>query len=209
LNKENFILIALITLCLIFVLGGISLNNTNNINSKILEESIQYLKLISDPSVKTDGTTLIGTQFYNFNLKDLDGTSYRLSSIDSLFKIIIIFSIDDCASCLNEYRLWSKMHEKFPANILTVFAICTSREKQAVKSFKKNRKIEFPILLDPERKVKSNMKFRVSPLRILLDQKNDIIEIERTLTTTEHQQYFIEKLDSMVDSLFIYENNKQ
>ncbi|MEW6456970.1 MAG: redoxin domain-containing protein [Acidobacteriota bacterium] len=203
-DKQSIKILILITFCFILVLWGISLHKTNKSNSKTLEENIQYLKLLKDPTLNPDGTSLIGTPFFNFSLKDLNGKYYQLASIQSLLKMIIFFDVNDCGLCLNEYRLWKKLYETYPSNKLTIFAICTTREKQSIINFIEDRRIKFPVIWDPERKVKTHMKFRQSPLRILLDQNNSIIDIEYTLTTTEHQQY----ITSMIESLIMKTKNK-
>lgn len=202
--KENSKLLILIALCFILILGGIRLFTINKSNSKLIEDNIQYLKILKDPTLDVDGTSLIGKPFYNFRLRDLNGEFHQLESIQSLLKMVILFDINDCGLCLNEYRLWSKLHEKYPSDKLMIYGICISREKQAIIKFVKDKEIKFPILWDPERKVKNHMIFRTSPLRILLDQKNDILDIEYTLTTLEHQQYII----FMVDSLIVKNKNK-
>jgi peroxiredoxin len=204
--KENSKILILIAIFFILSLAGIKLHNTNKSNSEIIEVNNKYLKLLQNPTINANGTSLIGTQFYNFDLKDLFDKSYQLASIQSILKMIILFDTSDCGTCLNEYRLWLKLYEKYPSNMLSIFAICTSRQKEAIINFVENRKIKFPILWDPQRKVKTNMEFRMSPLRILLDQNNNILDIEHTLTTTEHQKYIISMIDSMLDSLITNSN---
>lgn len=204
-NKDNLLLAVSITLCLALSLWGYSIIKINKSNSRFLNDKRSaYSKLLKDPSIKNDGTTLIGTQFYNFSLKDIHGNPHQLESVRSLFKMVILFDINDCILCLNEYILWSKLNELYPLDKLAIFGICSTRERQSIINFINDRKIKFRILWDPERTVKNNMRFRTSPLRILLDNNNNIIDIEYTQTTIEHQQYII----SMVDSLIMKSINK-
>lgn len=198
-NKDNHKLVILSLLIIVLVLGGTLLHNSNEVNSNKIDEDSQYLKLLQDPSITPDGNSIIGTNFYNFNLTDLDGNPYQLDSLNSLFKMIIMFDIKDCVLCFGERIMWKKIFETYPPDRILILGICTSREKQAIKNFVDNKEMKFPILWDPERKIKTNMFFRHSPLRILLDKENKILDIEDTRTTIEHQQYVF----SMVDELLI------
>lgn len=64
---------------------------------------------LSNPSLRPDGTSSIGSTFIDFTMNDLKGNIFSLSKNIALIKIIIIFNTDDCAGCLEEYRLWKKM----------------------------------------------------------------------------------------------------
>ena len=197
-DKNILKILILLSLFFVSLMWGVLLFQKNLISSKILGKKLEQLNLLNDPTVKIDGTSLIGTQFCDFALNDLKGKSYQLSSLDALFKLIIIFKVEDCISCLNEYRLWSKLFEKYPKNQLLVIGICYSRDINSIHNFIKNKRIKFPVLWDPEKKVKSNMNFRKSPLRFLLDNNDNILDVEHTLTTTEHQLDFLTMVDSMI-----------
>lgn len=197
-KKDKFFISNLILLSILFVIIGIVIHKKNVFFIKEIKQKYEYLKLLSNPVVDEDGRSLIGKTFYDFSLRDFQGNLYNLNLINSLFKLIIIFDIEDCNTCLNEYILWSKLYEIYPPDKLSVLGICISREKESILNFISDRNIKFLILWDPERKVTNSMRFRTSPLRILLNQNNEIIDIERTQTTIIHQKYILNMIDQLI-----------
>jgi peroxiredoxin len=199
-TRENIAIIGSLGLSILLAIVAIHFMSVNRSSLSFLNDQSKYLQMLRDPSLKADGTSYVGTPFFNFRLADLNGVSYQLSYIRALFKMIIVFDLHDCNSCLNEYRLWETVYGRYPKDKIAVIGICMSREEGELASFIKARQIVFPILWDPEKTVKARMRLRQTPIRVLLDQNDIILEMEGTLTTVEHQQYFLSMLDSMVKS---------
>lgn len=201
-KKEKVLSVIFVIIISVLIFLGFFLHNINKSNLEILNENINFIKALRDPRLNQNGTSYIGSKFYDFKLTDLNGEFYQLSSFNTPLKCIILFNINDCSACLLEYRLWSKLHEKFSSDLFTVCAICDSREKVYIENFIKNREIKFIVLWDPEKKVKNHMRFRSSPLRILLNKSNNILDLEHTLSSYEHQKYIIYMIESKIDNLF-------
>lgn len=196
--KKSLVLVGLAVLCIFLVFAGILIHHRNKLLAGDLQGKFDYLRMLQDPKLNHDGSSLIGAPFSNFDLNDFEGNVYGLSSLKSFFKLIVIFKLEDCNTCLTEYILWNKLHETFPLDRLVIIGICTSRDKGAILNFIKNRKIKFPVLWDPDKRVSNEMRFRSSPLRILLDESNLIVDIEGTQTTTEHQNYVFSMIDKLI-----------
>lgn len=128
---------------------------------------------------KSDFTYLVGKMFKNFELKDLTGKPWDLSDDKSFFKVLIIFDVNDCSSCLLEYTLWKKIHEKFSNKHVLVLGISHTKDIEDLLFFIEQRQINFTVLHDPAESVRKSLGKIPSPLRILLDKNNEILEVHR------------------------------
>lgn len=187
-------------LCVLFGLWAYSLIKDNNANAKILKDAtLQITRLMRDPSLKPDGTSLIGSRFIDFELPDLNGKLYRLEAIRASSKLIVVFSASDCELCFNERLLWSKLYEVYPRDRLAIIGICSTKEKAEIEEFVRDKEIRFPVLRDPMQTVKNGMGFRVSPLRVILDKDNLIRNIEETQTALEAQREVMNMVDTLIN----------
>jgi len=199
--------ITIIVCFTVLIIVGIVLNKNIMANSRTLNAQYEKINQLKDPSLDNNGKTVLGTYFYNFELKDLNNVTYKLDSINSLLVLLVYFDINDCILCLNEYRLWQELNRKYPKDILTVLGICRTREKSAIDNFVNNKNISFPVLWDPENIVKREMNFRKSPLRIILDTDHKILDCEYTLTTNEQQLYVLRYIDKLVSEKLGHSTN--
>ncbi len=106
---------AFILLCVLLIIGY-DLFKTLKQNNALYRDLLLELSLRNDPTRKADGTTFIGETFIDFELPDLSNQLWRLGDLKSELKIIIIFSLDDCHLCLQEYPLWKKLMRYFKKN---------------------------------------------------------------------------------------------
>ncbi len=199
--KRNNLLVSILAILLLVASGSaiyIHIHNKEALDR--ISSEREFIKMIKDPTLDIDGSSMIGKSFQDFELPDINGVLYKLSSFNSKLKLIVLFDINDCETCLYEYRMWSLIQSQFSREEIIVVGICTNREITIVDNFLRNRGIVFPVLLDPEKKIKNQMHLRVSPLRILLDRNDAVLNIEKTLTTTEHQRRYIEMIRSIVEA---------
>lgn len=93
-----------------------------------------------------------------FELKSLEGDTYKLA--DDLGKNVIIldFWATWCKPCLRELPHINKIHEKYKDQGLKVFAISidTPASKSKVKPTIRRYKFSLPVLLDPDNEVIRN-----------------------------------------------------
>ncbi len=87
-----------------------------------------------------------------------------------------------------------KIDEIFQKKQLIVIGICHYYDKDEIKLFAEERNLRFPILLDPEDIIRKKMAFRTSPLRILLDTDNKILEIAMPNANLQNQKSLLKNL---------------
>lgn len=198
---RRFVLTALGCTCIVLLLWGFSLLKQRSDSLSSIKNLRNYAKILSNPTLKPDGSSMLGQPFMDFTLTEIGGEYIRLSNIHSLYKVLVLFDLDDCNSCLLEYRMWSEIARHFPSSEISVLGVCTTLEKGRISNFKSTRNITYPILWDPNRLISREMKFRTSPLRILLDKDNVIEEISLTLTTTDYQREYLTYLEKKVKTI--------
>jgi peroxiredoxin len=199
-NKDSRILLIGIVIALVLALIGLSIHNSNAINRKKLEASLKYIKMLNDPTIAADGKSLIGTQFTDIELNDISGNPFRLSRVSARLKLIILFDTADCSTCLGEYPLWNKLAQTYASSDLFMVAVCAARDKTSVDNFIRDHKIRFPVLWDPEKSARQAMKFCQSPLRILLDKDDQILNVDETLSSREHQIQVMSMIEGKIRS---------
>jgi hypothetical protein len=77
-----------------------------------------------------------------------------------------------------------------------VLGISHQDELSAVNLFRSAKEIQFPILIDKQNVLRKDMGFRVSPLRINLDENDKIIDISRPDAEIKKQKEFLKFLES-------------
>ncbi len=196
-RKIIYILTFLVSISLMCILF-IQINEYGK-NSTILDEMKSSAKVLTDPSLRSDGKSLLGEKFIEFSMETIDGEFYIFSNDKAICKVIIFFNTKDCAGCLNEYRLWKTIHNKFSTEKARVIGICNDISINDIIAFIKPREIGFKIIHDPGNKVRRSMGFRFSPLRIILNKHNDIISVATTQTNNDEQRAVINMISGIVE----------
>ncbi len=90
-----------------------------------------------------------------FELKDLNGDTYRLADDLGNDLIILDFWATWCKPCMRELPHINKIYEEFKDKGLKVYAISVddAKSKSKIKPAIKRYKFTFPVLLDPDNKV--------------------------------------------------------
>lgn len=141
-----------------------------------------------------DFTSFTGKTFKEFELNDLTGKPWSLNRDKSFLKVLILFRVNDCGSCLREHTLWEKIHEKFSKKNVLVIGICHTEDIEDILYFVEEKNIHFPVLHDPGGIVKENLGIKPSPLRIMLNQDNEILEIQRPDSELSHQKELLSRI---------------
>jgi len=193
---------ATILLEIIIVTALVPFSISSAIHSINLREALIKLKMsfqvLSDPSIQANGKSFIGTAFMDINLSDINGQQYTLHLDNAALKVIILFNTTDCPGCLDEYRLWKHVYTTFPHDKVSVIGICNDINPDSIFSFTRQREIDFPVLLDPDNKVRNAMGLRYSPLRIILDRHNVILQIARSGLDRGDQKALIRYLEDIL-----------
>ena len=124
-----------------------------------------------------------------FLLKDLGGKTWTFSELRG--KVVLVnFWATWCPPCRKEMPDLEALYEKFAAQGLVILGI-SDEEAGKVEPFIRERKVTFPVLLDPGRKV--NEKFAVDgiPKTFIYDREGKLVAQSIDMRT---QKQFLEML---------------
>jgi len=143
-----------------------------------------------------------GQKAPDFTLPDLEGNNVTLSKIIGNGPIYINFWATWCSPCKKEIPELIKLHKKYADRGLKILGISVddSRTQGKVKSFVKDRNMNFTILLDSSSEVlKRKYKCIGIPYGFLLDNEGNIIHSIRgfmpgleEILTSKMKPYLIE-----------------
>lgn len=187
------VVVTFILLCALLIIGYDLFKNLQR-NNALFRNLILQSSLKNDPTRKSDGTSFIGETFVDFCLPDLSNQQWCLGDVMSRLKVIVIFSLDDCPLCLQEYPLLRKIDEIYQKRQIIVIGISHHTEKEELISFAAERNLHFPILIDIGDSIRNKMAFRTSPLRILLDANNKILEVAVPDANLKRQRHYLTNL---------------
>jgi peroxiredoxin len=95
-------------------------------------------------------------------LKDLEGRAYRLADYQG--KVVLInFWATWCGPCLDEMPSIQNLKEKLAGRPFVVLAVNLDEPESRIRKFLTQMKLDFPILLDPGRKVARAWDARILP----------------------------------------------
>ena len=100
-------------------------------------------------------------------LKDLDGRAHRLA--DYKGKVVLInFWATWCAPCRDEMPSIQRLKEKLGGQPFVVLAINLDEPESRIRKFLSQMKVDFTILLDPERRVAKAWDARILPASFIV-----------------------------------------
>lgn len=173
---------------------------TNTIDNYNIYRDLRYsFTVLRDPSIQVNGRTYLGRPFIGFTLPDVSGKPYSLYNDKAKLKIILLFNTQDCAGCLDEYRLWKRLDTIYPDDTVSIIGISNNKDTNEVILFIKERNIQFPILLDQDNFIKKSMGFRFSPLRIIVNNHNIISDIAVAGSNLAQQKVFQSYVASLLE----------
>jgi len=89
---------------------------------------------------------------YNFTVRDIDGTEYRLS--DYRGKVVVLnFWATWCPPCREEMPAMNRAHKKLSKDNVVILAINVGEDEDTIFEFTGNYPVDFPLLMDKEGKV--------------------------------------------------------
>lgn len=112
----------------------------------------------------------------DFELKDLEGK--RVSFKDFKGKVVLLnFWATWCAPCRAEMPSLENLYRSFKGKGLVVIGVSVDNSDNSVRSFVRQKKITFPILLDSKKEVSFDDYGVIGlPVTFLIDQKGIIVE---------------------------------
>jgi thiol-disulfide isomerase/thioredoxin len=112
----------------------------------------------------------------DFTLESLDGKKVSLSSFKG--KVVLLsFWATWCGPCKQEMPAMQILYDQLKAKGLTVVAVDVMEDRETVKTFLRENKYAFPVLLDVDGKVGGSSLYGVSaiPTNYILDRTGRIV----------------------------------
>jgi peroxiredoxin len=100
-------------------------------------------------------------------LKDLDGRAHRLGDYKGRV-VLINFWATWCAPCRDEMPSIQRLKEKLGGQPFVVLAINLDEPESRIRKFLSEMKVDFTILLDPERRVAKAWDARILPASFIV-----------------------------------------
>ena len=109
----------------------------------------------------------------DFSLQDLTGKTWKLSDLRG--KVVVVnFWATWCPPCRKEMPDLQALHDRFAAQNLVILAI-SDEQPGKVQSFIQERKVTFPVLLDPGRKVNEAFVVEGIPKTFVFDRDGKLV----------------------------------
>ena len=105
----------------------------------------------------------------DFNLKDVDGNSYRFSDLKGRV-VIVNFWATWCPPCRAEMPSMQRAWEQLREEGIMMLAVDVGEDEDAIFEFTASYPVEFPILLDTESSVSEAWEVRGLPTTFVVDQ---------------------------------------
>lgn len=169
------------------------INSDYNAVTKFLYETsfigLQMLKLSPEDlsSYKIQQRNGVGTKAFDFNLKMQDGTSQKLSKIQSPYKFIVFWSMW-CPHCTELMPDLLKTYQKYKSRGLEVIAICIDEEVDGWKKFIDEKNFNWINTIEPdngESKVIKEYNVDGTPKILLVDKNMKVISCPSNIKQIE------------------------
>lgn len=110
----------------------------------------------------------------DFRLKDLTGQTVQLSNYRGV-PLLLVFSTTWCPNCKTDVPKVNEIYRKYSNKGLIVLMIDIMEPFDRVLNFVRKRRVQVPVLLDPDGKVADAFGVVGVPTKVLVDRKGKII----------------------------------
>ena len=90
---------------------------------------------------------------------------------------LFVFLSPECPLCKNYTTVLNKITKDFPFDSLTIIGIISGKDYSAeeVNSFKKEFSVDFPLFIDPAKKLTNYLEATITPEVVLMNEKGKLI----------------------------------
>ncbi len=124
----------------------------------------------------------VGRLAPNFISEDVYGIKVALSGFQDKKPVLLVFWATWCGVCARELEDLKTFTQKYQDKI-QVIAVDSGETRETIKNYIQEKKINFLILLDKERKIWNRYMVRGSPSHFLIDKEGKIITLRPGLAS--------------------------
>lgn len=147
---------------------------------------IGYVLLVPTNVSKAPGTGVAsGTKAPDFELKGLDGKTYKLSELKGQ-AVMLDFWATWCPSCKAEMPLLQEMYKQYADQGFIIIGIDMQETPKVVQQFQQEYGLTFPLVIDSEEKVTKLYDIVPLPTAYFID-RNGVVQTKWTGQLTKPQ----------------------
>jgi peroxiredoxin len=110
--------------------------------------------------------------------------------------LLIFFSPNDCPACLKEISLWNRLLEALPVKVIGLVPHYNAGE---ISYFILNEDIRFEVWIDLEQKLYEYIDFSETPIKVLIDKRNDILSITKSFLNQKHEEAYFNYIEELTE----------
>lgn len=130
-----------------------------------------------------------GEKVVDFTLKSNQGKNIRMSDLRGQV-VMLNFWASWCGPCVQEFPYLEKIYQRYGNAGFTLLGVNIDNTEEQAMSFLKGRDASFPIVFDPDLKVRNAYKkFEGMPLSIFVDCDGNIEAIHRSYYAGDEKKY--------------------
>ncbi len=130
-----------------------------------------------------------GDKIIDFTLKSNTGENIRVSDLRGQV-VMLNFWASWCGPCVQEFPYLEKIYQRFSPAGFTLLGVNIDTTEEQAASFLEGREASFPIVYDPNLKVRNAYKsFEGMPLSIFVDCDGNISEVHRSYKSGDEKKY--------------------
>lgn len=117
----------------------------------------------------------VGQKAPSFTLPNVNGDEFELEAFSKDKNVLLVFSATWCQACRHEIPLIKNFYDEFKDDGLEIVVIDIGESRSKVKSFVKERAINYNVVLDEKADVAKIFQVTGIPLNIVLDKSGTIV----------------------------------
>jgi peroxiredoxin len=115
--------------------------------------------------------------FTSVSLPTVEGKNFSFSEIKKKKASVIVFLLVDCPACENYALTLNKMNEKYKVDNIAFYGVFPGKYSTAneMMNYKNRYKINFPLLVDKDKKLVKAIKAKVAPQAFLVNDSGQVL----------------------------------